>query len=100
SLTDKTVKSYFDAAVTVSNIAKNNDWKNRLSFQVSNTALTGTFDIDVYYAAHKAPSAPLGGAQFLVRYVKGDGETDDFGKSLQGMQIVKTDSPNGREPGS
>ena len=98
SLKDKTVKSYFDTATKDSNIAKNNDWANRLTFQVSDTLLTGKFLIDVDYAQHS--TATLGGAQFLARYVRGAGETDAFVKSLQWVQIIKTDDANGNEKGA
>jgi hypothetical protein len=83
-------------ALVDSNFAKHSKWNDRLNFQISNTDLTGTFDIDVYYAQHS--TATLGGAQFLVRYLKGAGETDAFVKSLQWLQIVKTTDPNGNEP--
>jgi hypothetical protein len=83
-------------ALMDSNFAKNSKWNDRLNFQISNTDLTGTFDIDVYYAQHS--TATLGGAQFLVRYLKGAGETDAFVKSLQWLQIIKTTDPNGNEP--
>jgi hypothetical protein len=97
NLSDKTTQDYFQKAITDSNIAKNNDWKNRLTFQTAAKDLTGTFYIDVDYAQHSTNTT--GGAQFLVRYVRGDGETDAFIKSLQWVQVIKTDSPNGREPG-
>jgi hypothetical protein len=97
SLNNKTVKTYFDAATKDSNIAKNNNWAARLSFQIAAQALTGKFYVDVYYPQHS--TATLGGAQFLVRYVRGAGETADFAKSLQWVQIIKTDDANGNEKG-
>jgi hypothetical protein len=99
SLNSAAVKSYFTDAITNSNIAKANDWANRLTFQYSNQALTGTFYVDVYNAAHDAASKTLGGAQFITRYVGGAGETADFLKSLQWVQIIKTDDANGNEKG-
>jgi hypothetical protein len=97
SLNNKTVKGYFDQAVKDSNIAKNNNWATRLTFQVAAAALTGKFYVDVYYPQHSTPTK--GGAQFLVRYAAGPGENAAFIKSLQWVQIIKTDDANGNERG-
>jgi len=56
-------------------------------------SLNGTYVVDVYNAAHK--SLFSGGAQFLIRYIRGDG--DPLASDLFWIQVVDSNVKNGGE---